>query len=496
MLGGFTVIVAAALLASLNMGSDFLPPFDEGTVLVMSFLPPGTSLAESDRIAAQIEKRLVGVEDVLSVCRYTGRGEHDEHAPPVGISHFLLTVDPESNVHRDAMLARVRERLADIQGVTFNIGQPLAHRIDHILSGVQAQIVIKVMGTDLNELRRIGRLVETAAGRVAGVTDLYLEPQVLVPQLHIDLDEERLAEVGLTPGHLAHDLEIAIGGKVVGQILEGERSFDLFVRLHEPARNSVASLRRLPVRLPGGGWARLGDLAAVQEAAGPNAISRDDLLRRVAVSCNVEGRSLGEVVKDLREAVGPLEAILPEGTFLRFEGQFESQARATRWILLLSLASLAAIILILYAQVRSLNLAFQILVCVPAAFIGGLALLLFTGQSFNIAALVGFVSLAGIATRNGLLLVSHYLHLLRVERMPLTTDLLVHAGRERASPVVMTALTTGAGLLPLLLSAGVAGREILYPVATVVIGGLFTSTLLEFILRPALFWSRRGSISA
>jgi len=495
-LGGFTVIVAAALLASLNMGSDFLPPFDEGTVLVMSFLPPGTSLAESDRIAAQIEKRLVGVEDVLSVCRYTGRGEHDEHAPPVGISHFLLTVDPESNVHRDAMLARVRERLADIQGVTFNIGQPLAHRIDHILSGVQAQIVIKVMGTDLNELRRIGRLVETAAGRVAGVTDLYLEPQVLVPQLHIDLDEERLAEVGLTPGHLAHDLEIAIGGKVVGQILEGERSFDLFVRLHEPARNSVASLRRLPVRLPGGGWARLGDLAAVQEAAGPNAISRDDLLRRVAVSCNVEGRSLGEVVKDLREAVGPLEAILPEGTFLRFEGQFESQARATRWILLLSLASLAAIILILYAQVRSLNLAFQILVCVPAAFIGGLALLLFTGQSFNIAALVGFVSLAGIATRNGLLLVSHYLHLLRVERMPLTTDLLVHAGRERASPVVMTALTTGAGLLPLLLSAGVAGREILYPVATVVIGGLFTSTLLEFILRPALFWSRRGSISA
>jgi len=238
-----------------------------------------------------------------------------------------------------------------------------------------------------------------------------------------------------------------------------------------PARDSIKTLRRLPISLPGGGWARLGDLARVEESAGPNTISRDNMLRRVAVSCNVRGRSLGEVASDLWEAMEPVEAELPEGTFIRLEGQFESQLRATRLILQLSLASLAAMVFILYGQFRSLNLSLQILACLPAAFIGGLALLIATGQPFSVAALVGFVSLAGIAARNGILLVSH------------------RAGKERAAPVVMTALTTGAGLLPLFLSAGETGREILYPVATVVIGGLATSTLFEFILRPALFWS-------
>jgi HME family heavy-metal exporter len=206
------------------------------------------------------------------------------------------------------------------------------------------------------------------------------------------------------------------------------------------------------------------------------------------VSCNVSDRSLGEVVGDLRAALEPLEQALPEGTFLRFEGQFTSQMRATRMILLLSLGSLVAMILILYGQFRSLNLALEVLICVPAAFIGGVALLRLTGQQFNVAALVGFVSLAGIATRNGILLVTHYLHLMRAEGLPLTRELLVRAAQERAAPVVMTALTTGVGLLPLLLSAGETGREILYPVATVLIGGLITSTFLEFLLRPAVFW--------
>ena len=488
-IGGATVIMLAAILGAFTLGSEFLPPFDEGTILVMSFLPPGTSLEESDRVAGQLEKRLIGMEDVLSVCRYTGRGEHDEHAPPPTISHILLTLDPKADVSREEMLARVRERLASVGGVALNIGQPLAHRIDHILSGVQAQIAMKVMGTDLDVLRQTANIVAVTAAAVPGVIDLYVEPQVLVPQMHLRMNRERLAELGLSPGQLAHELETALGGEVVGNILEGERAFDLFVRLAETSRNSVRALQRLPIDLPSGGWARLGELADVVEAAGPNSISRDNLLRRVAVSCNVEGRSLGEVVADLRTAIAPIEATLPEGTFVRFEGQFESQMRATRLILLLSLACLVVMILILYGQFRSLNLSLQVLICVPAAFVGGVTLLLVTRQPFSVAALVGFVSLAGIATRNGILLVSHYLHLMRAEGLTLTPELLVRAGRERAAPVVMTALTTGAGLFPLLMSAGETGREILYPVATVVIGGLATSTLFEFMLRPALFWA-------
>lgn len=488
-MAGFAVLLVLAGGWALSFGNEFLPPFDEGTVLVMSFLPPGTSLAESDRIAREMERRLGQIEGVATVGRYTGRGEHDEHAPPPTISHFLLTLDPDQDVGREAMLARVRDAVATVPGVTLNIGQPLAHRIDHILSGVQAQIAIKVMGTDLAVLREAAARVGETARTVEGVTDLYVEPQVLVPQIHIDFNRERLAEVGLQPGVLAHELEVAIGGRVVADVLEGERTFDLFVRLEEDARGSVRDLQRLPVALPGGGWARLGDLARVSESAGPNSISRDNLSRRIAVSCNVSGRSLGEVVGDLRETLAPIEASFPEDTFLRFEGQFTSQMRATRLILLLSLGSLAVMTLLLYGEFRSLNLALQVLLCVPAAFLGGVALLGLTGQQFNVAALVGFVSLAGIATRNGILLVAHYLHLVRRENVTLDRDMLVRAGQERAAPVVMTALTTGVGLLPLLLAAGETGREILYPVATVVTGGLVTSTLFEFLLRPAVFWS-------
>jgi len=486
---GSAVLGLAAGFAATRLGSEFLPEFDEGTALVLIFVPSGTSLEESNRIAGEAERRLIGTPGVTQVARYTGRGEHDEHAPPVTISHLLLAFDPHAGISREQMLRSLRERLAPLEGVSINVGQPLAHRIDHLLSGVQAQIAIKVMGEDLPTLREAARRVADAARTVHGVTDLWVEPQVLVPQVHVRLTRERLSDVGLSPGPLARELEIAIGGKVVGEIREGERSFDLLVRLDDPHRRSMEAVRQLPVHLPTGGWARLGELARVVEAAGPNAISRDNLVRRVAVSCNAEGRSVGEVVRDLERALRPVEARYRGRVALRLEGQFESQARATQLILALSLLSLCGMVLILYGQFRSLNLSLQVLVCVPAAFIGGVGLLLATGQPFNVAALVGFVSLAGIATRNGILLVAHYLHLLEEAGGQLTAEILVRAGRERAAPVVMTALTTGVGLAPILIFGGETGREILFPVATVVIGGLITSTLFEFLLRPALFWS-------
>jgi len=486
---GSVLLMAAAALGSLTLGNQFLPEFDEGTVLVMTILPPGASLEVSDRVAREAEEALLGVPGVKATSRYTGRGEHDEHAPPVGISHLMLTLDTESSISREEMLRLVRERLRGLRGVSLNVGQPLAHRIDHLLSGVQAQIAIKVRGTDLGVMRDAARRVAAAANGVPGVTDLNIETQVLVPQVHVEAKRERLTEVGLSPGDLVLELDVAIGGEVVGQVLEGERAFDLFVRLDRPARASLAALKQLPVRLPAGGWARLGELARVRESVGPNRIKRDNMVRRIAISCNVSGRSIGEVVADLRRVLEPIEKTLPDDTSLRLEGQFQAQERAVRLIAMLSLLSLAFMIMLLYSQFRSFNLSLQVLVCVPTAFIGGVGFMMLTGQSISVASLVGFVSLAGIATRNGILLVAHYLHLMRTEKAPASVALLVRAGRERAAPVVMTALTTGMGLLPLLLSAGETGREILYPIATVVVGGLITSTLFEFLLRPALFWT-------
>lgn len=485
---GSALLMAGAGIGSTLLGSQFLPEFDEGTVLVMVTLPPGASLEVSDRMAREAEEQLLNIPGVKATSRYTGRGEHDEHAPPVGISHLMLTLDTESDIPREEMLRRVRQRLHGLRGVSLSVGQPLAHRIDHLLSGVQAQIAIKVRGTNLSVMRDAARQVAAAASQVPGVTDLNIETQVLVPQAHVEAKRERLTEVGLSPGDLVEELDVAIGGEVVGQLLEGERAFDIFVRLDQPARASLAVLRQLPVRLPAGGWARLGELARVHEAVGPNRIKRDNMVRRIAISCNVSGRSIGEVVADLRQVLEPIDAALPDDTSLRLEGQFQAQERAIRLIALLSLLSLAFMIMILYGQFRSFNLSLQVLVCVPAAFIGGVGFMHLTGQNISVASLVGFVSLAGIATRNGILLVAHYLHLMRTEKVPVSEELLVRAGRERAAPVVMTALTTGMGLLPLLLSAGETGREILYPIATVVIGGLITSTIFEFLLRPALFW--------
>ena len=488
-MGGSLVLLGLGALGASRLGSQFLPDFDEGTILVLQILPPGTSLAESERVAGLAEKRLLDMPGLRRVARYTGRGEHDEHAPPVGISHLLVELEQVGDVSREETLSEVRRRLADLKGVELSVGQPLAHRIDHLLSGVQAQIAIKLVGPDLDALRRAAQAVADKAKTVEGVIDLVVEPLVLVPQVHVDMRRERLSELGLSPGQLAKELEVAIGGKVVGHILEGERSFDLFVRLAQAPRASLAELRNLPIRLPNGGWARLGEVAELRESAGPNSIRRDQGMRRLAVSCNASGRSVGEVVADLRRTLAPLEAALPEGHSLSFEGQFASQQRATRLILLLSLLSLAAMMLVLYGQFRSFSLALQVLVCVPVAFLGGVAALLISGQPFSVAAMVGFVSLAGIATRNGILLLAHLLELMRRGQITASLELLVQAGRERTAPVVMTALTTGVGLLPLLLSQGETGREILVPVATVVVGGLLTSTLFEFLLRPALFWA-------
>ncbi|MBN2799151.1 MAG: efflux RND transporter permease subunit [Deltaproteobacteria bacterium] len=494
-LGAAALLHAVGLLLFLRADAELLPSFDEGTVLVMTFAPAGTSLEASAGMADQLAHALAEVPGVQSVTRYTGRGEHDEHAPPVGISHILLTLDAKGAASREQTLAEVRARSARIPGLSASVGQPLAHRMDHLMSGVQAQVALKVHGPDLETLRELAAKVAGVIRKVPGATDVQVEPEALAPQLHVHPHQGRIATVGLSPGALAEELERAVGGEVVGEVLDGTRRFDLLVRLERPARGSVEALRALPLSLPTGGLARLGDLARIDEASGPTAISRDEGLRRVAVQANVAGRAVGAAVEAMEAAVREAEASFPPGYGVTMEGQFRSQRSASRTLLGLSLVALLGVVGLLSARFGSLRLGLLVLASVPSAWVGGILLLALTGQPLSVPALVGFVSLTGLAGRNGLLLLTRTLQ--GMDGAPLSEGLLRRSGMDRAVPVVMTGLTTGVGLAPLLLAGQSTGRELLYPVATVVVGGLISSTVAEFSLRPILFWTLgRGAAEA
>ncbi|MCA9066231.1 MAG: efflux RND transporter permease subunit, partial [Planctomycetaceae bacterium] len=382
----------------------------------------------------------------------------------------------------------IREAMADIPGIVTAVEQPIAHLISHMLSGVKAQIGIKIYGDDLDILRRSADQLKAEISDVPGVTDLLVEPQVLIPQLRLEMDREKLLQYGLTAGDVNEFIETAMNGNVVSQVIIGQRSFDLLVRMDEDYREDLERLRRLTIDLPDGGRIPLNAVVRIYEAQGPNTINREDVRKRIVIQCNVQDRGVVDVVSDIREAARPLIEDMPEGYFVEYGGQFESQQSASRVIGLLSLASLAGVFLVLYTMFRSTNLSLQVMAALPMAFIGSVAALVLTGQTLTIAAMVGFVSLAGIASRNGILLLNHYVHLVKYEGEQFTHSMIVRAGKERLAPVLMTALTSGIGLVPLVLAAGEPGKEILYPVATVILGGLISSTLLDFFVHPALFW--------
>jgi HME family heavy-metal exporter len=317
---------------------------------------------------------------------------------------------------------------------------------------------------------------------------LFVEPQIEIPQLLIRPSRDQLARYGLTVGDVNEFVETALSGRTVSEIIQGERKFDLVVRLDDPYREDPNKLRRLAVNLPGGGRIPLEQVATIGRGSGPSTIHRENVRRRIVLQCNTSGRDLASVVADIRQRLAPIQATLPSGYFLEFGGQFESQQSATRMIGLLSLVSLGAMFLALLTLFRSTNLALQVLAALPMAAIGAVAALVITGQSLTVASLVGFISLAGIASRNGILLIAHYLHLVRREGEQFTPQMIERAGKERLAPMLMTALTAGIALVPLVLAAGEPGKEILYPVATVILGGLVSSTLLDFFVHPALFW--------
>ena len=490
-LGTVAVAVAISIVTVTQLGRDFLPPFNEGSVQVNVLLPPGTSLATSDRIGKMVDARIKKIEGVHAFGRRTGRAELDEHAEGVNVTEIIISFDPDAHRDREEVLAELREELTQVPGVVIAVEQPLAHLISHMLSGVKAQVGIKLYGEDLDVLRRTAEEMKAAMTDVDGVKDLMVEQQIEIPQLQIDLNRDQLARYGLTSDYVNEFIETAMNGRTVTEMVLGEKKFDVVVRLDDEHRQDLNEIGRLSLNLPAGGRIQLNQVATIRRSSGPNTINRENVRRRIIIQCNTAGRDLNGVVMDIQKKLAPIQARLRKdhpGYETKYEGQFKSQQDATQMIGLLSLISLAAMFLALYTLFGSTNLALQVLSALPMAAIGAVGALVITGQSLTVASMVGFISLSGIASRNGILLIAHYLHLVEHEGEQFTPEMIERAGKERLAPMLMTALTAGIALIPLVLAAGEPGKEILYPVATVIMGGLISSTLLDFFVHPALFW--------
>ncbi|MFC3146939.1 efflux RND transporter permease subunit [Piscinibacterium candidicorallinum] len=478
--GAVAVLIAAASVPF--FARTFLPPFNEGTLLVGIRLMPGTTLAESTRIARQAERMLLTVPEVEYVGRRSGRAELDEHAEGVHVSELDIRLKPSARAP-EAVTAEIREKLA-VLPANISIGAPLGHRIDHMLSGVNAQIAIKIFGEDLDTLRGQAEALRQQLAGIPGITDLNVERQVLTPQIKVRVDYDRAAQYGIAPAKLLAELQTLIDGERVAQIVEGNRRFALVLRLPESERG-LEGLRRLMIDTPAG-RVPLALLASVEESDGPNEIRRDDGKRRIVISANAQGRALSAVVADIRSTTARFK--LPEGYFITLGGQFQAQEEASRLIALLSLVSAAMVFLVLYSRYQSSTLALMIMGNIPLALVGAVIGLWISGQPLSIAALIGFITLAGIAVRNGILKVSHYVNLCAFEGEQFTRKMIIRGSLERLSPVLMTALVAAFALAPLLFEADQPGTEILHPVAVVIFSGLISSTLLDTFLTPAVVW--------
>lgn len=487
------LLVAGSFALYPRMGKIFLPDFNEGTSTINILSAPGTSLAESNRIATIGEKLLLSVPEVISTGRRTGRAELDEHAE--GVHYTEIDVDfRKSSRSRREILDDIREKLGQIPGIVMNVGQPISHRLDHLLSGVRAQIAVKIFGPGLDQLRLYAAEAEAAMKGITGLVDLQTEKQVLIDQLKIQVNREKAAIYGLGAGELNEQLETALNGRGVAQVLEGQRTYDLVVRLNEAARANPAVIRDILIDTPVGGKVPLSLIADVRESKGPNIINREDVQRRIVVSANVSGRDLGSVVAEIQKTLG--EKVHLSGTyFISYEGQFQSQQEATKVIAVLAVFTFAVVFLLLYSHFRSGMIVAQILLNIPLAFIGALVLTYFMVGQVSIATLVGLITLAGIASRNTIMMISHYIHLMEHEGEKFDEHMIVRGSLERLVPVTMTALTAGLALIPLVLAADQPGKEILYPVAVVILGGLISSTFLDMAVTPAVFFrfGRRAS---
>ena len=487
-LGGTFLLFIGSLLSIPLMGKDFLPKFNEGTAMVSVIAKPGISLAESNRIGQLAEMIIMEVPEIKFVSRRTGRAELDEHAEGVNVGEIDIDFKKDATRDRDEILDDIRSRLEKIPGVGIAIGQPISHRLDHLLSGVNAALAIKIFGPDLETLRSKAQDVKDALEGTPGLVDVQVESQTLIPQAKAYLMREELAKYGISAGELTASLEMAFNGKIVAQTIQEQKVIDIFLRLDDESRRDMEAMKLTPVKsMPDGRKILLQDVADVYEATGPNQINRENSQRRIVISANTSGRDLGTIVEEIQEKI-KTKVEFPEGYYVKYGGQFESQKSATQKIIIFSLVSLLGIALLLYANFSSTMITAQIMLTIPLAFMGGIYSLLLTDRIFSVASLIGLVTLCGIASRNGIMMISHYLHLMKHEGEKFTKEMVIRGSIERLVPVLMTALTAALGILPLVFAHGQPGSEILHPVAIVIVGGLIASTLLDFIVTPTVFF--------
>jgi len=482
------IAAAVALVVSIAilpfLGRAFLPEFNEGSLTISVLTVPGTSLDESNKIGRLAEQILLSHPEVKSTARRTGRAELDEHAQGVNAAELDARFELNGK-SKEEFFDELRRSLSIIPGTNITIGQPIGHRIDHMLSGTRANIAVKIFGDDLYRLRSLAESVRQQMEAIPGVVDLAVEQQVDVPQVRIKANRRVMATYGVSVGELAEAIDVAFNGEVASQILEGQQSYNLVVRFNEQNRGNLERIRNALFDTPVGPKVPLSQLAEVVYEKGPNTISRENVQRKIVVQANVSGRDLRSVIDDIRTRLDK-NVSFPQGYYIEYGGQFESEQAATRLLTLLSLVSIAAIFLILYMEFRAFRPALFIMVNLPLALIGGIWAVFFTSGIISVASLVGFITLFGIATRNGILMIAHYQHLL-AEGKPFR-EAIVQGSLERLNPILMTALAAGLGLIPLALGGGEPGKEIQTPMAQVILGGLLSSTALNMIVVPSLFY--------
>ncbi|MFN8945800.1 MAG: efflux RND transporter permease subunit, partial [Pseudobdellovibrionaceae bacterium] len=485
-------ITSIALVGSVSlipfMGRDFLPKFNEGTAMISLAAPPGISLTESNKFGEQAERIIMQTPEVKSVSRRTGRAELDEHAMGVNVSEIDVDFKP-SYREKEVVLNEIRDRLTEkFPQLGIAVGQPLSHLIDHMLSGVSAALAIKIFGSDLQTLREKAIEVQAAIDGTPGLVDLRVEQQGLIPQLKIQVLRDDAAKYGLSAGEITSLLEAALNGEIVTQVIEENKFFDVFYRFDDQSRSSLERIQKTVLKvMPTGQKVLLEQVADVYEASGPNEVFRENGQRRIVISGNVSERDLAGLVGEIQNRIQQ-KVKLPEDYYVTFGGQFESQQRATQKILLFGILAILGIALILLSHFHSKMIVAQIMLTIPFAFIGGIILLFFTDRTITVASLVGFITLCGVASRNGIMMISHYLHLMEFEGESFTKEMIIRGSVERLVPVMMTASVTTRALLPLVWATGQPGSEILHPVAVVIVGGLLSSTLLDIVVTPTLFY--------
>jgi CzcA family heavy metal efflux pump len=492
-LGLVAVGMVAAFMLYPKMSKDFLPAFKEETALIAVTSAPGTSLEEMNKISDVIEQQILAVPEVRKVGRRLGRAERGDHVVPVSTAEFDVDfrelVGHESTVKRGRkeILDDINRRLKTVPGVFAAVSGPLADRIGHMLSGVSAPVAIKVFGPDLDTLRRLGTEVQTVAKTIPGFEDAKLDQQSSIPQLRIEANRDRAIAYGVTPGALNDQLSALLGGKEIAELREGQRAVNLVIRLPLEWRDSPEKIARLPIETESGQRIPLSLVAEVREAKGPNVIFRENSQRRFTIAIKPTVRDVGALVTRLQGEVRE-KVKLPEGYFITYEGEFQAQKDATERIVLFSAVVFLIIVFLLYGYFQSMALALQVMLSIPLSLIGGLVYTWLKVDNISIATLVGFIAVGGVAARNGIMMLSHYLHLMKHEGEEFTREMVERGTLERMVPVLMTALAAGIALIPLVLAGDQPGKEILHPVAVVIVGGLISSTLLEFLVRPLIFF--------